>query len=87
MAATIQNDDYIAEACRNAKAFWDSYHKLRNMQDQWNALDYGNTLKDGASTLVDGITAAEVGAVVFDAMNAVKTVLDAGNATNISRLL
>lgn len=83
MAATIHNDAFIASACQQAKKFWDAYHALKDMQDQWTALDYTNTLFDSA----DGPKAADVLAVVFTTTNAVATLMGQGHATNISKLL
>ena len=46
----------------------------------------GYTLPDGSGEN-DGITKAEVGAVVFDTANALVTLLNAGHATNMAKLL
>jgi hypothetical protein len=77
---------FITEARRHAKAIWDGLNALEALQSEWNALDYGNTLPNGSGSN-DGVTTTNVGAVVFDTANAIRTVLDAGHATNIAKLL
>ena len=56
------------------------------MQREYNALDYGNTLPDGSGEN-EGISKAEVGAVIFDTANALVALLDTGHATNMAKLL
>lgn len=65
--------------------FWESYQFLRSLQDEWNAQDYSNTLVVGSGN--DDIVAADVGSVVFATMDAIKTVMDSGHATNITTIL
>ena len=78
--------DYITEARAANRKVWDGINALKSLQREYNALDYGNTLPDGAGENA-GITKAEVGAVVFDTANALVTLLDAGHATNMAKLL
>ena len=78
--------DYISEARAANRQVWDGINALKALQREYNALDYGNTLPDGSGEN-DGITKAEVGAVVFDTANALVTLLDAGHATNMAKLL
>lgn len=94
MTATINNQSYITQARKLTSQFWSAYIALIGMQAQWNALDYGSTLMDGddsgnvlAGSANEEVTAAEVGAVIFDSMNAIKTTLDSGVATNLAKLL
>ena len=56
------------------------------MQTEWNAQDYGANLEDGTGENT-GIAAADVGSVVFATMDAVKVLMDAGHATNLTNLL
>ena len=56
------------------------------LQREYNALDHGNTLDDGEGSNT-GVTKEEVGAVVFDTANAMVTLLGAGHATNMAKLL
>ena len=81
-----RSQDYITEARAANKQIWDALNELVALQREWNALDYGNTLEDGAGNN-DGVSAAEVGAVVFDTANAFVGVLGAGHATNMANLL
>jgi hypothetical protein len=74
------------EARRLAKQLLDAVHGLEAMQTRWNALDSGNTMIDGEGTH-NGLTAADVGAVVFATADAVRGLLNAGHGTNVSRLL
>lgn len=81
-----RNQDFITEARKRNRALWVALHELLAMQSEWNGLDYGNTLEDGIGANA-GYTKTEVGAVVFDTANAIKTVLDAGHRTNMAKLL
>ena len=81
-----RQSDYITEARAANRQVWDGINALKALQREYNALDYGNTLPDGSGEN-DGITKAEVGAVVFDTANALVTLLDAGHATNMAKLL
>ena len=81
--ALVDNRD--AEFVEAAKAanqkIWDGINELVALQRQWNALDYGNTLA------VEGVVAADVGAVVFGTADAMAALLAAGHATNMAKLL
>lgn len=82
-----RQQDYISLVRDNAKIFWNSYLTMLAAQEEWNAQNYSVELADGTGAN-EGILASEIGSVVFDSMNAVKTsVMDAGNATNITKLL
>lgn len=82
----ITNPNFYNDARRNAKALWNAIETLQAMQDQWNALDYGNTLADGDGNNA-GLTKDDVGAVVFATTNAFKGLFSAGHATNLAKLL
>ena len=81
-----REQDYITLARNYAKNLWDAVNELEALQAEWNALDYTNTLPNGEGAN-EGYTAAEVGAVVFDTTNAVRTRLGQGHATNLAKLL
>lgn len=81
-----RDKQYYTEARAAARALWDAVAKLESLQKQHSALDYGNTLPAGTGPH-DGITKVEVGAAVFDTANAIRTVLNAGHATNLAKLL
>lgn len=82
----MREQDFITLARQHAKSILDAYNGLKGLQLEWNALDYANTLDDGAGAN-EGITKAEVGSVVFDTTDAITTLLNAGHATNLSKLL
>lgn len=81
-----RQNDFIGEARSAASDLYNAVIKLEGLQSEWNALDYGNTLVDGFGEH-EGYTKAKVGAVVFDTANAMRVMLDAGNATNLCNLL
>ena len=78
--------DYITEARAANRKVWDGINALKSLQREYNALDYGNTLPDGSGEN-EGISKAEVGAVIFDTANALVALLDTGHATNMAKLL
>lgn len=82
----MREQDFISEVKAANRQIWDGINQLKSMQREWNALDYGNTLDPGVGDN-QGLTALEVGAVVFDTANALETVLGAGHATNMAKLL
>lgn len=81
-----REQDFITEAREHNRAVWNGINALKALQREWNALDYGTTLDNGTGDNT-GITAASVGAVVFATTDALIAVLDAGSATNMSKLL
>jgi len=75
-------EEYVEEVRALNKQAWEGILGLLKLQEEWNALDYANTLPT-----VSGFTSAQVGAVVFAAAGALKTTLDSGIATNMAALL
>lgn len=71
------------------QSLWYSYVGLKALQDEWNAGSYGTNFydPDASDGDLNGITVAEAGACIFDTPAAIKTVMDAGHATNLSKLL
>ena len=87
MATTVnRQQNYITTVRQQSEIFWKAYQFLLSAQLEWTAQDYTNTLDDGTGAN-DGISAVMVGAVVNTSANAIKTVMDAGNSTNITSLL
>lgn len=84
-----RSEDFYSEAKQAAKDLWNAAHTLKNLQDEWNALDYGNTLPPGdANGSNAGLTGAEIGAVVFASGEAVAAVvLGSGHSTNFAKVL
>lgn len=81
-----KTESYYANTRQAATEFWFALQKLRDLQTQWNAGDYGNTLPDGTGDNV-GITKTELGPVIFDSTNAIFTLFDNGHKTNFEKLL
>ncbi len=77
---------YYLEVRAQSKQCFDAINALVALQREFNALDYGSTLPDGTGDNA-GLTKTQLGAVVFDTANAFVTVLNAGNATNMAKLL
>lgn len=82
----MRGQDYITMAREANRAVWDGINDLVALQREWNALDYASTLESGVGSN-EGITALEVGAVVFDTATALAGVLAQGHATNMAKLL
>lgn len=81
-----REQDYITLVRTANQQVWEGINTLIALQREYNALDYGNTLDDGVGAN-EGVTRAEVGAVVFDTANAFVTLLNTGHATNMAKLL
>lgn len=86
MASTARAQEFINEVRDFNRKVWEGINGLKGLQAEWNALEYGNNLPDGLGSN-DGVTRAEVGAVVFDSADNLKAVLDAGTAGNMAKLL
>lgn len=78
--------EFISEARAHAKAIWEAQAELQQMQQEWNALTYGDNLPDGDGDNA-GYTKDEVGAVVFAVSDAIQALLNGGHATSIAKLL
>lgn len=83
---SVRSDQYISEVRSANLAIWNGVNQLVSLQREFNAGDYGNTLKDGNGANT-GYTKLDVGSVVFDTANAFVAVLAAGHATNMQKLL
>lgn len=88
---TARQKAYVRLARANAAALLAAYQALLDLQLEWNALAYGDNLPDPTGVDItetgDNYTKAEVGAGVFDTITAITTVLNAGSATNLAKLL
>lgn len=94
MATQARKQDYIQEARGATRQLWEAYLTLLSLQPEWNGQDYGSTLGEGFEDAQGnpnahaGLTSAQIGAVVFDTVNAIKSaVVDVGHATNITNIL
>lgn len=81
-----RQQDYYTLARTHARTLWEAIGELQSLQREWNALDYGNTLEPGTGANT-GIVAADISSVVFDTTNAMLSLLAAGHATNLAKLL
>lgn len=81
------NQDYITQVRAETRIVWDVIQRLKNMQPQWDALDYGSSLSSGEGENL-GITVADVGAMVFDTTNMLHAAFfGSGHKTNAAKLL
>jgi len=88
MANIARQSGFVTEVRQATRELWLALQKLEAMQREWNALDYDNTLTEEAFGGENApITAQNVSDVVFTTANAIRAVLDAGNGTNLARLL
>lgn len=88
MATDARKSDYISNVRQKTRVLWDAYLDLLAAQNEWNAQDYSNNLDVGDFTGEnEGLTAGNIGAVVFDTANAIKASMDAGHATNVTNIL
>lgn len=90
MATDNRQADFISQSRVYARMIYEAVTGLKSMQSEFN---YGGYGAEGADPLPagtgdnSGILAADVGAVVFDTADALKTVLDGGHGGNLSKLL
>lgn len=83
----MRQQDYIAEVRSQARRLWDLLFLMEKLQQEWHSLDYGNTLDDGSGENA-GITRAEVGAVIIDTCNELRTrITQTGHSANVAKLL
>lgn len=82
-----RQQDFISEVRSKAQAFWNALAGLKSLQRESIALDYANTLADGEGDN-DGITKAEVIAVLHTSTDALDTSFTTGgHNTNFAKLL
>lgn len=77
---------FVTRARQNARQLLEACENLLAMHDEWNALDYGNTLSSTPGAFVGsnaGLTKNMIGAAVFDTPNALTTLFAQGHATNL----
>lgn len=81
-----RNNEYITLARKLATQLWNTIHGLQDLQAEWMALDYTNTLPDGTG-INAGYTKQEVSDVVNTTTNALVELMNAGHGTNVAKLL
>lgn len=77
-----RTQDFVSEAQAHTRILWNALNALEVMQREAMALDYATTL--GTQ---NGLESADVIAVVFTTVDAMRTLLNAGHATNMAKLL
>lgn len=84
----MQRDQtYYSRARLEAAKLYTAIQNLKNMQVQWNALDYGNNLEAGEG-VNEGLVGSDIGAVVFATADEASTrLLETGHASNLAKLL
>ena len=83
-----RKSDYVAEARRETTQLIDALDRLRAKQYEWTALDYGTTMTDeDLIGVADGLVPSDIGAVIFDTVNAIDALLQEGHATNLYKLV
>lgn len=85
MASAARAQDYISLMRANAKKFAEAVNVFLAAQREWQALGYGSTLPEGAGAN-NGITRAEVDAVVNAMTDAVDAVLRANGRLHLASL-
>lgn len=80
--------NYVTKVRENVCKLWDAVNELEELQHEWRALDYTNTLTAEAfQGENDGLTPTNVSDVVFTTIGAIRVLFDAGHGTNLARLL
>ncbi len=81
-----RDQDYITEARRANRQVWDGINTLVALQREHTAKNYSTTLGVGAGSN-EGVTGADVTAVVFTTANALTAAIAGGHSTNMAKLL
>ena len=79
----MRQDQFIAEVRAAAKAIWDANQRLKALHAEAEALNYGETLVAPEG----GPSRADILAVPYATNDALTTLLAAGHATNLAKLL
>lgn len=83
---SARQSDFITEARNETRKIWEAYNNLKSMQLESTALDYNTNLVDGVGEN-EGITKAQVIAVVHTTTDALGVFLAAGHGSNLAKLL
>jgi hypothetical protein len=77
---------YISITRQQAAILWNALNALEELEHEWIAQDYTNTLADGTGAN-SGITKQMVSDVVNTSVPALRALMDEGHATNFTDLL
>lgn len=83
MTASMQI--FISNARVAAAKLCDAALQLQDMQTEFNAKDYGNTLEDGTD-VNQGFTKAQIGAAIFAGADAVVQLLQGPTGANVVKI-
>jgi hypothetical protein len=82
----MSKQDVYTKVREAARKMVEANNELKALSIEWNALDYGNTLPVGEGENT-GLTAGQIGNVVFGTQTAFQGLLDAGHATNLYTII
>jgi hypothetical protein len=86
-APETRQQDYYTQVREANRAAWQAMLTLVSLQREWDAQNYAETLAPGEGNN-SGLVASDLSAVIFDAANAVATVLATnGYSTAMTKLL
>lgn len=86
-APETRQQDYYTQVREANRAAWQAMLTLVSLQREWEAQNYAETLAPGDGNN-SGLVASDLSAVIFDAANAVATVLATnGYSTAMTKLL
>ncbi len=86
-APETRQQDYYTQVREANRAAWQAMLTLVSLQREWDAQNYAETLAPGDGNN-SGLVASDLSAVIFDAANAVATVLATnGYSTAMTKLL
>ncbi len=80
-----RESDFVTEARAHATALVEAIENLKAMQSEWSAMDYGTTM-DPLTGAHEGLTPADIGAVVVATADAMVALLATGHATNLYKV-
>jgi hypothetical protein len=79
---------YYIETIIATRKIWQGINELQALKKEGDAMDLGNTLPNGPEgSDFEHLTAEQLLSVVYSTSDALQTVLNAGHATNMARLL
>lgn len=89
-AAVKREMDYVSKVRDANRKFWDAFLTLKGLQKESVAQNYNSNLGPecfAVNTEHEGLTSADIIAVVHTTIDAVETFLASGHNTNITKIL
>lgn len=81
-----RGQDFISAVRTQARAIVDAVDELNALEREWTWGGYSETLPDGVNQN-EGITRAEIADIIGTTRGALNALLDAGNGTNLTKVL